>query len=568
MAAQATFGIDITASDKTAKGKKSAEKTLGQIQKNLSAGNKKAAEETERTIGGSGRRMVRTFGAVEKAASKALGGKSITGGLADRMGGIGKAASVLGSSLGEASLAGGALGGTLGVVGIAAAGTIGVLAAAAYGAFKLADGWAKGAASIGRTAEIIGVGTKAFQEFTLAAERAGVSRDTAAGAVGGLSQTLNDARYGRNNDAVALLSKMGVALKTKSDGTVDVEAMMPQIADALARQNSSGRRTAARILGIPQGALPAFTQGGKALSADMADAGVHGPVISDEGISKAKRFARGSVMGAQMIEKHTNWGKEKIVDGMIAAAQSTVGEAVIKTARSLDSSSRTNERAADKTDRAASTMERAATVISGSSGRGHIALARDVVAAAQASEKKYGIPASVTLAQFGLESSYGRRMPPGSNNPFGIKAKAGEPFVASRTREEDRNGNSYWVNARFRKFDSLAEAFDAHARLLATARPYAAARRKLPDTDAFADALTGTYATDHLYGSKLRGIIHGQGFDRFDSGNQAQPPIPVHVTVEHKNAPPGTRTTVKAGSGPRPAVSHAFEQGIVPVHGG
>jgi Phage tail lysozyme len=40
--------------------------------------------------------------------------------------------------------------------------------------------------------------------------------------------------------------------------------------------------------------------------------------------------------------------------------------------------------------------------------------------------------------------------------------------------------------------------------------------------------------------------------------------IPVHVTVEHKNAPPGTRTTVKAGRGPAPAISHAFE----PVHGG
>lgn len=556
MAAQATFGIDITASDKTAKGKKSAEKTLGQIQKKLNAATDKASAQSERTIGGSGRRMVRTFGEVEKAASRALGGRSITGGLGERLGGIRQAASALGSGLGEASAAGGMLEGALGGVAVAGAATIGVLAAGAYAAFKLADGWAKGAASIGHTAEIIGVGTKAFQEFTIAAERAGVSRDTAAGAVGGLSQTLNDARYGRNNDAVAVLARLGVKMQTNADGTANVEAMIPQIADAIARQNSSGRRTAARALGIPESALPAFTQGGKALTADMADAGKRGPVISDQGIAEGKRLARRDTIGAQMLERATNRGKELLAEGV-----DTVGTAVISSARSMVGSSRTNERAADK-------MERAVTVFSTSSGGGHIALARSAIVAAQAAERATGIPASISLGQFGVESSYGQHMPIGSNNPFGIKARAGEPYVIARTREE-KNGQSYYVNARFRKFNSLDEAFIEHAKLLLRS-PYSNARKKLPDVDAFADALTGVYATDHLYGSKLKGVIHGQGFQRYDGGQSAPPqtPVPVHVTVEHKNAPPGTRTTVKAGGGSRPAVSHAFEPGFIPVHGG
>ena len=45
-----------------------------------------------------------------------------------------------------------------------------------------------------------------------------------------------------------------------------------------------------------------------------------------------------------------------------------------------------------------------------------------VIRAAQASQTRWGIPASVTLAQWALESAWGSRMPPGSNNPFGIKA--------------------------------------------------------------------------------------------------------------------------------------------------
>ena len=86
MTAQAIFPIEITASDKTDKGKKSAQKNLAQISKNLGTIDRKSAEQSERTVGRSGRRMVRTFGEVEKAAARAFGGKSITGALADRLG--------------------------------------------------------------------------------------------------------------------------------------------------------------------------------------------------------------------------------------------------------------------------------------------------------------------------------------------------------------------------------------------------------------------------------------------------------------------------------------------------
>lgn len=86
-------------------------------------------------------------------------------------------------------------------------------------------------------------------------------------------------------------------------------------------------------------------------------------------------------------------------------------------------------------------------------------------------------------------------MPAGSNNPFGIKAAAGQPFVEARTREVIR-GEDVTIVARFRKFDSLAQAFDEHGRLLATSRAYARAMKLADHPDAFADALTGVYATD------------------------------------------------------------------------
>ena len=95
----------------------------------------------------------------------------------------------------------------------------------------------------------------------------------------------------------------------------------------------------------------------------------------------------------------------------------------------------------------------------------------DVADAAVASRIRWTVPASVTVAQWAVESAWGASMPPGSNNPFGIKATGDQPAVESPTREVI-NGENVVVTARFRVFDSLSQAFDEHGRLLATASVY------------------------------------------------------------------------------------------------
>ena len=145
---------------------------------------------------------------------------------------------------------------------------------------------------------------------------------------------------------------------------------------------------------------------------------------------------------------------------------------------------------------------------------GHPGITNSVVAAARKAQRDYGVPASITIAQYALESGWGHHMPPGSNNPFGIKARPGEPFVETNTWEQDRHGRKFVVKARFRKFDSLDEAFTAHAQLLR--RPaYARAQAARSSAD-YADALTGVYATDHQYGNKLKTIIRHHGLEGYD----------------------------------------------------
>lgn len=139
----------------------------------------------------------------------------------------------------------------------------------------------------------------------------------------------------------------------------------------------------------------------------------------------------------------------------------------------------------------------------------------DVVDAAVQSRAKWSVPASVTMAQWAVESAWGAAMPPDSNNPFGIKAVGDQPAVESPTREF-RNGQMVAEAARFRKFDSLADAFDQHGRLLATAPVYKPAMAKKDDPEAFADALAGVYATDPNYGTTLKYVIRTYNLDVHD----------------------------------------------------
>lgn len=134
----------------------------------------------------------------------------------------------------------------------------------------------------------------------------------------------------------------------------------------------------------------------------------------------------------------------------------------------------------------------------------------EIIAAAQEANRKRYIPASVTLAQWALHSAFGRLTPPGSNNPFGIKAADATDSVVARTRQHI-DGKSTYVLAHFRQFASIAEAIDNHVKSLAEDAQYARARTALPDPNKFADALTEVYSDIPGYGASLQQIIRTYG---------------------------------------------------------
>lgn len=116
----------------------------------------------------------------------------------------------------------------------------------------------------------------------------------------------------------------------------------------------------------------------------------------------------------------------------------------------------------------------------------------------------------VQVAQFLLESFWGKYDMGDAHNYFGIKALPGEPTIVVGTHEVE-GGKSVAQKAGFRKFASMAECFEAHAKLLCTKGAYAKARVHAADPIAFAHALTGVYATDPEYGAKLESIMKSRG---------------------------------------------------------
>lgn len=160
-----------------------------------------------------------------------------------------------------------------------------------------------------------------------------------------------------------------------------------------------------------------------------------------------------------------------------------------------------------------------------------------VLDAARAEQVKWRIPMSTSMAQWAVESAWGKRVPPGSNNPFGVMARckgprgsAGfaldgtpiEPHVAITTHEVI-NGKRIKCVRPLRAFASLEDAFDRHGELLRTGAPYAEARlclRAEPWTEGAVEAFTvkmaSRYATDPSYGRLLISIMRHRNLYRFN----------------------------------------------------
>jgi flagellum-specific peptidoglycan hydrolase FlgJ len=137
---------------------------------------------------------------------------------------------------------------------------------------------------------------------------------------------------------------------------------------------------------------------------------------------------------------------------------------------------------------------------------------------AQASEKKYGVPASVTIAQAILESAWGKRAI--GNNYFGIKARVGEAYCEFTTTEYNQTIKQK-LQDKFRAFPSAQASFDAHGKLIANANRYKPAMAVAHDPLAFALQLQRCgYSTNPNYPKILVALIEQWKLTQYDADSK------------------------------------------------
>lgn len=151
-------------------------------------------------------------------------------------------------------------------------------------------------------------------------------------------------------------------------------------------------------------------------------------------------------------------------------------------------------------------------------------------------QKRYRIPASITLAQGLLESNAGRsRLAVEANNHFGIKCH--NSWRGAKIYHNDDN-----LNDCFRSYGSPEDSYRDHSEFLR--RPRYASLFKLPPTDykGWAKGLQQCgYATDRGYANKLIKIIEDNRLYLIDRNNPGRH----YVYVEGTSNPTQPLKTVK-----------------------
>jgi hypothetical protein len=150
-----------------------------------------------------------------------------------------------------------------------------------------------------------------------------------------------------------------------------------------------------------------------------------------------------------------------------------------------------------------------------------------------ANMNKSGILASVSLAQFILESGYGKsELAQNANNVFGMKKSLsgntwngsswdGKSVYTKKTQEDDGSGKLYTITADFRKYPCIEDSIADHSAYLLGAKNGSKLRYDgLKGCKDYKKAVQiikdGGYATSTSYVSKLCSIIERWNLTQYD----------------------------------------------------
>lgn len=181
-----------------------------------------------------------------------------------------------------------------------------------------------------------------------------------------------------------------------------------------------------------------------------------------------------------------------------------------------------------------------------------------------ADQLRTGVLASVSMAQFILESGWGKsKLTQNANNAFGMKKNLsgnswagstwdGKKTIPMKTNEQTKAGKTYTITADFRVYDSIEDSIGDHSAYLTGAKSGAALRYAgLKGCKNYKKAATiiknGGYATDTRYVQQLCKLIEQYNLTQYDvkDAKKTDTKKPAATTTTTRRCPYQVKITTK-----------------------
>lgn len=255
-----------------------------------------------------------------------------------------------------------------------------------------------------------------------------------------------------------------------------------------------------------------------------------------------------------ITEVKNGWGKLKSGAGWIYlenASYVSIGKAVSPQQEEVKEEAKSEEKEVKTTGTQA-------TVFKGLSEADAV---KKIGPLAAADQKNSGILASITAAQFILESGYGKsELAQNANNCFGMKKSLsgntwagsswdGKSIYTKKTQEQNTDGSYVTITADFRKYPCVEDSIADHSAYLlgamnGKAQRYAGLKGCTDYKKAAQIIKDGGYATSLSYVQNLCSIIERWNLTQYDVKTEAVDPEPVTAPAEEtKTDTPATLTT-------------------------
>jgi len=158
----------------------------------------------------------------------------------------------------------------------------------------LAEKWGNVGSEIYRTSTLIGISTDKLQLYRGVAKLVGISSDALTASFHSFGLTLQHATQGRNNTARDALIRLNVPIKRLKDGTVDTETAFLDLVDAMNKSKMpvQTKETVLGMLGIDPSMIILMNKGKSEIAALSEEVRKSGLVMGGPAIQAAEKYRK------------------------------------------------------------------------------------------------------------------------------------------------------------------------------------------------------------------------------------------------------------------------------------